>query len=327
MNSSIVEVGVGLVLVYMVLSLLVSQINNVIKNALNVRADVYRNELERLLQDPKLREEIMNHPAVDFANRSRDDSSVKEITPEKLTVAMVDVLAGTSEALDLLDNLTNSPMVNQMLESVKNDDLRHHLDGVLATARNVADAKNRLTQWFETGLQQAQNLYKRRMQFFSLIVGALVVIVLNVDTIYMAQTLWNDPVLRQATVDAASAAISDVNLQAQPTDVQSSVSTVRATISSLLDLRLPIGWFLTDVNAQEAQAAAAAASGTPATAVDTALSNPREDTRNLWNLLPGNNSSWFGLLLGKALGLVLTTLAVMQGAPFWFDLLKRVGGR
>jgi hypothetical protein len=326
MSSSIIEVGIGLVLVYMVLSLLVSQINNVIKNALSVRADIYRTELERLLRDPNVREQIMNHPAIDFENRSRDDSSVKDISPEKLTVALVDVLAGTSEALDLLENLTNSPMVNQMLESVKSDDLRQRLDGVLATARNIADAKDRLTQWFASGLQQAQNLYVRRMKFYSLLVGALVVIVLNVDTIYVAQSLWNDPVLRQATVDAASVAINDVNLQAAPTDVQESVATVRATVNSLLDLRLPIGWYLDDIATREAQAAATAATGTPA-AIEVGLTNPRQDTRNLWNLLPGNNESWFGLLLLKVLGLVLTTLAVMQGAPFWFDLLKRVTGR
>lgn len=326
MSSSIIEVGIGLVLVYMVLSLLVSQINNVIKNALNVRADLYRAELERLLRDPAIREQIMQHPAIDFSNRARDDTSVKEISPEKLTLALVDTLAGTSEALDLLENLTNSPMVNQMLESVKNDDLRTKLAGVLATARNLADAKNRLTEWFDTGLQQAQNLYAKRMKFYSLLVGALVVIVLNVDTIYVAQTLWNDPVLRQATVDAASAAIDEINFQAQPTDVGSSVATVRSTVNSLLDLRLPIGWYLDDIATREAQAAAAASAGTPV-AIDVALTNPRNDTRNLWNLLPGNNASWFGLLLQKILGLVLTTLAVMQGAPFWFDLLKRVTGR
>ena len=217
-------------------------------------------------------------------------------------------------------------MVNQMLESVKNDELRTRLAEVLMTARNLADAKNRLTQWFGTGLEQAQNLYAKRMQFYSLLVGALVVMVLNVDTIYVAQTLWNDPVLRQATVDAANAAIDDVNLNAQPSDVQSSVSTVRAAVSSLLDLRLPIGWYLDDIATREAQATANAAAGTSG-AVDIALTNPRQDTRNLWNLLPGNNESWFGLLLQKLLGLVLTTLAVMQGAPFWFDLLKRVSGR
>ena len=83
MSSSIIEVGIGLVLVYMVLSLLVSQINNVIKNALNTRADLYRAELERLLQDSTIREQVMNHPAINFANRAASDHSVKESRPGK----------------------------------------------------------------------------------------------------------------------------------------------------------------------------------------------------------------------------------------------------
>lgn len=326
MGSSIIEVGIGLVLVYMVLSLLVSQINNVIKNALNVRANIYREELERLLRDPGIRQKVLAHPAVDFANRSRDDTSIKEIAPETLTVALIDVLAGTSEALDLLENLTNSPMVAQMVAQVGHQDLRARIADVLATARNLADAKNRLTQWFDSGLQQARNLYQRRMQFFSLLVGGLVVIVLNVDTIYVGQTLWNDPVLRQTTVQAANAAIDQVDLTATATEVQDSVVNVQQTVGQLLDLRLPIGWYHDNVAAREAEIAAAQAAGLPST-VEFALLDPRQDSRNLWNLLPGNNPGWFGLLVQKLIGLVLTTLAVMQGAPFWFDLLKKVTGR
>lgn len=39
-----------------------------------------------------------------------------------------------------------------------------------------------------------------------------------------------------------------------------------------------------------------------------------------WSDLPDNLDGWFK----KGLGLILTTLAVSQGAPFWFDVLKKV---
>jgi hypothetical protein len=36
------------------------------------------------------------------------------------------------------------------------------------------------------------------------------------------------------------------------------------------------------------------------------------------------NKPWALFLLVKLFGLLLTTLAITQGAPFWFDLLSRV---
>jgi hypothetical protein len=43
--------------------------------------------------------------------------------------------------------------------------------------------------------------------------------------------------------------------------------------------------------------------------------------------VPGNSPYWLQLWLEKIGGLILTTVAVMQGAPFWFDLLKRLTTR
>ena len=58
-----------------------------------------------------------------------------------------------------------------------------------------------------------------------------------------------------------------------------------------------------------------------------ALSLVWGDTRNVWNLVPGNNPAWLTLLFSKIVGLIVTTIAVMQGAPFWFDLLRRATGK
>ncbi len=46
--------------------------------------------------------------------------------------------------------------------------------------------------------------------------------------------------------------------------------------------------------------------------------------RNLWLLDPANNPNWLGLIVRKLLGVVVTVIAIMQGAPFWFDLLQRL---
>ena len=51
----------------------------------------------------------------------------------------------------------------------------------------------------------------------------------------------------------------------------------------------------------------------------------RLSARNLWEYSPVNNpDGFFGLLILKLVGLLITTIALTQGAPFWFDLLRRL---
>lgn len=310
MGSSIIEVGVGLILVYMLMSLLVSQINNIIKNLLDVRGEYFVNELGRLVSDPQVRARLLAHPTIQALMHG---DMVKNITADKLAEVLVDILAGSGEALEYLEQLHNSALVDRLLEPISDPNLRRRLEQVLATARSLPDAKLKLIDWFNTTLNRMSELYRRRMQFFSLVVGALLAVLLNVDTLAVGRALWNDPVLRQATVAAADATLSETDLAAaDPGTVQESFATARQTMSQFLELRLPIGWMVDVVDASDQ----------PLATLD-----PLRDSRNLWNFVPGNSPYWWQLWLEKIGGLILTTVAVMQGAPFWFDLLKRATGR
>jgi len=310
MGSSIIEVGVGLVLVYMLLSLLVSQINNIIKNLLDVRGDYFVSEVGRLISDPQIRSRLMTHPAIQVV---MDGDMIKNITADRLADVLVDILAGSGEALEYLEQLNNSALVERLLEPVNDPTLRHRLEQVLATARSLPDARAKLVDWFDSTLNRMGELYKRRMQFFSLLVGALLAILLNVDTLALGRALWNDPVLRQATVDAANTTMAEIDLStAEPGTVDESIVATRQTVGRFLELRLPIGWVLEPVDAATQP---------------MAMLDPLRDSRNLWNFVPGNSPYWLTLWLEKIGGLILTTVAVMQGAPFWFDLLKRATGK
>lgn len=311
MGSSVIEMGIGLVLVFMVMSLLVSQINNIIKNALNVRGETFRRELEEWLQDPAIREQVFAHPAVQRLFTATSGGDVRNVTPEVLADTLIDVLAGSGEVLETLENLENTPLVMQLLDAIGNPELKNTLQRVLATARNLANAREKIAQWFDNVMSQASAIYGRRMQLISAITGVILALMLNVDTIYIAEALWNDPVLREATVAAANTVLEEIDPNALSDDLETSVAQAQSTVDSLFDLRLPLGWY---AEAVEADAA-------PVAGVD-----PASDTRNLWNYWPGNNPGWLGLLLQKIIGIAITAVAVMQGAPFWFDLLRRVTG-
>jgi hypothetical protein len=85
MNSSIVEVGIGLVLVYSLLSLLVSQTNNIMKNLLNVRGTYIKQELAHLLQDPEIRQRVLVHPSIGLLNDTNEGDVLKNLTAQILS--------------------------------------------------------------------------------------------------------------------------------------------------------------------------------------------------------------------------------------------------
>ena len=60
------------------------------------------------------------------------------------------------------------------------------------------------------------------------------------------------------------------------------------------------------------------------TAVQPPIPAECDSTRNLWLLLPGNSPNGLGLLIRKILGVAVTVIAIGQGAPFWFDLIRRL---
>lgn len=312
MGSPIIEVGIGLLLVYLLMSVLVSQINNIIKNRLNVRGSIYRQELEDLLRDPVIQDKILSSPAIGLAVDSNQNDVIKRITAKRLTDVLIDVLVGNGETLERIEGMVNTPMVNDLLESVDSLELKKRLEHILATARDLGDAREKLWEWFDVGLGRASELYKRRLALFSVIVGALLAITLNVDTIYIGQTLWTDPILRATTAAVAVTTVEQMDVEAQtamPDTFDEGLGDATGTVNTLLELRLPMGWYFEDVT------------GSPENSLVWG------DTRNVWNLVPGNNPAWLTLLFSKIVGLIVTTIAVMQGAPFWFDLLRRATGK
>jgi hypothetical protein len=211
------------------------------------------------------------------------------------------------------------------------------LDTLLATARSVEEASAKLEFWFNTRMDQLSEVYRRNIQYLSLFIGLMLALLLNADSLHIARTLWEDPAVRVAISAAAQAAVQSGQLsseiqqsQAQQNAIQGTpvpgadpaanpdvsqpsntdlADEVRLTINQLLGLRLPLGWELTPVE------------GCQTPEADTDLcSNPR----NFWSFVPANNPDWFGLILRKLAGYIITIIAVAQGAPFWFDLLNRL---
>src|SRR5690606_11301463 len=64
LDSTIIQVAIGMIFVYSLLSILVTQINSFILNVLNLRAKQLKEGLVQLVSDKELQAKILAHPLI-----------------------------------------------------------------------------------------------------------------------------------------------------------------------------------------------------------------------------------------------------------------------
>ncbi len=341
MDSAIIEVGIGLVMVYFVLSIVVTQLNNLIVNSLNLRAETLHAWFRQNLQEG-VREELLRNLGILRENDEQNRRWLRKAL-KRLGRKVVGVLvpgAGEQRYTTDVSNVAPTVFADTLLGMCKqqsqNDaaDLQAlrafvrlalaecALEPILASVTSYEEARNKVAVWFDDAMTHLSSLFKRRVQFIAFIAGLFVCVTLNVDSLYLARTLWNDPTVRQTVATAALQTLqrgSDPNTQASV----ASVDDLTNKLQPLLDLRLPIGWEIEPVVRCSAEAAAAQTCMPTAQAVaEVAQASPR----NLANFLPANDpiGGWLNFALYKLAGWILTTFAIMQGSEFWFNLLGRI---
>lgn len=210
------------------------------------------------------------------------------------------------------------------VERIQDDRLKGALQTVLSGADSLRQARVQLEEWFNENMNRASKAFQRRMQIISLLVAFTLAVVANIDTLHIGRSLWENPELRQALAQAAiefdqSIIAQNQNQTATDADDESTIGDIveefglaQDTLQTLLDLQLPIGWQYTRIT--DDMVASAQALGLP---------DPRTNPRNLRNLFFGTPTDVATVWFNKLIGILATTIAAAQGAPFWFDLLNR----
>ncbi len=446
--APIIQVAIGILFVFSLLSLLVTQTNTFIGNLLNWRAKNLKEGVVKLVSDRELQAKVLAHPLIQLVDAklrtlsladpsaqtadkgttyNYDDiinaptTKVSNIQPSTFVEALMGILSaqgGTAifdlveQGIDALPNDEHKLRLRQQLRDLKsfsdtdttqlresiltiedNDQrnllsyalesaedalgrasvksgqmiplleginkikdqvFRDAIQTILTTAQNMDDARVKLENWFNDGMGRTSENYKRKIAWVSFAVGLTIAALLNIDTMQLARSLWNDQSLRESVATVArttaerNSLVSPIPDAAPPVEPGSqeaqaatmeSAADLQKTLSDLLSLNLPIGWEYTNVNDQLRQQCItsfgsataddtminACVQQTIQTQLSAGLPDPRENSRNFWTLLPGSGN-WLTNLIWKIIGIVVTAIAAAQGAPFWFDLLKRLTG-
>jgi hypothetical protein len=178
-GSAIVAAGIGLVSLYLLLSLVSSAMIEWLSRIQGLRAGVLRSEVSLLL-GAELAAAFNSSPLI--TGMFENGSYPLYIPPSTFALALIDIgfeyapgTHGEPGTVSLKKKwcCAQNPerAARVLLESLKQD------------STNFGSLQLRIEKWFELAMEQAAGRYKRRTQLYILTISLLIVAVGNVDTI------------------------------------------------------------------------------------------------------------------------------------------------
>ena len=167
---------------------------------------------------------------------------------------------------------------------------------IMQAAGDMETLHKGVEDWFNHAMDQLSGDYKRFTGVVTFVIAFGLAIMFNIDALHVSQRLYTEPVLRKGTADAAAAQILKTDTLSQ---------NFSQTEQALL-VSEPVGWagYKTWCDGHSASSWCAANGGLATLPART------------WRL----PTSWPYALMGW----LVTALATMMGAPFWFDSLTRL---
>lgn len=229
-GSTILDAAIGIIFIYLLVSLVISAINELIAAMLKSRAKNLAQGIQALLQDPSQAgwvARLYQHPLIQ--SLSPPNTKPSYIPSRTFALALLDLIApattdGNRTLVDLKAGIVNLP-----------EPLQRTLTNLLDEAQHdVERLKTQIEIWFNNGMDRASGWYKRKTQWIQFFLGLSLVILLNIDSVHIGRALFavNSP-LRASLVESAK------SFAAEPGGANRPIKDVVDAISTA---SLPIGW-------------------------------------------------------------------------------------
>lgn len=283
-GAQVIDVAIGLFLLYLILSLACSSIVEAISSVFQVRARVLSERLKKMLGNERAAALADHGMMVALGKRP------SYVPARTFATALLDTVVQTAEGVPHTLLTLRSRLVE--LRSVEKEATKgkgpQPVQALLAMADqaggDICDLRRRVEEWFDSSMERAGGVYKRWSQLLIFVIGITLVAFLNADTMTVTKRLWNDAPLREALCSAAThVTAQSATGDSVALDLSGTVTTIDSVMKAR-SLQLPLGWH----------------------------DSPTAPRRN------------FGGWLYKIVGLLMTAFAVSLGAPFWFDLLGKL---
>lgn len=300
-GSEVLEVGLGMALLFLFVSLICSALREAIEARLKMRAKDLERGIKELLDGPATNSSSTALTTAFYQNgligslfsgpyESGSRNLPSYIPARQFSAAVLDMVgrgrAGAASVVKASELLTPGNLLSAA-ESLPDCNLKRALIAAIDNGGNdLKQIRANLEDWYDGSMDRVSGWYKRQTFGILLGLGLGSAALLNIDALHVARRLSADDTLRAAFVAEAERTVA----AGAPT-----ARSVDALRGDLARLGAPIGW-----PAPQRYRPPETTGGAPS----------RQPAIGPW-------------LAPAILGWFITALAVTFGAPFWFDVLNK----
>jgi len=354
-GSVVLDVIIGLVFIYLIYSLLVTLIAEIIATNLGLRARNLQSAISRMLKDENVNvfksfrgnknidivSKFYDHPEVKFLSANKFFSKPSSIKAESFAKTLFYLFKDNGQGLD-----TKSKVVDGINQLGLNSETKQYLLNLLEDAgSDLENFKKQIGDWYDNTMKQATEWYKRNLQVLLFFIGLMVAIIFNLNTIQIVEKLSVDKNARAQMVELAGAYIANnPNSIAMPAGLSDSanIEDYNQRMDSFLAIKKQL-----DTEIKKTQTILGGGSWLPDSLALKKYVPEKNESENLLpeyinkDILPDaaimkagtitytkftSGDKWLYLwrmIKANFFGYALTALALSMGAPFWFDLLNK----
>ena len=197
-GSTVLDLAIGLIFTFLIISLVASAATEAVASILLWRANALLQGVKDLLNDQQfngLALALYNH---DFVNpRSNGTAtSEKQLTAKPSYIDSKQFAAALIDIAGLVAGTDMAALQQRVGTAIQDPQLRNMLTGIIGRAGgNINRIRDDIASWFDNGMDRVAGAYKRKTQLCSCLIALAVAVALNVDTIAIAKTLWEQPAL------------------------------------------------------------------------------------------------------------------------------------
>jgi len=222
--------------------------------------------------------------------------------------AVVDLVAPDSAGVTTMSMVQRS--VNALPASMSV--FKPSLQALVKNANgDISRFRASVEHWYDDHMDRVSGWYKRRVAKITLVVGAILVLLLNVNALTIGRTLYADSAVRTAVSSVAArstscpapAGTAVAGTAAVGHAQETCLADIQARLSAAAQAGLPIGW---------------------GTVRDCVLPDAQCNWLDQRGILSRHGSSGWQLAL-VLIGFLITITSLVPGARFWFGLLAKLG--
>jgi hypothetical protein len=345
----ILDLVVGIIFIYFLLSIVSSSMIEIILTATKLRGKMLEKWLLAIFDKPV----TVGKTTMPLGQAIMDHCGTTALSPAGVSPSYIDAKNFTSALLEKVLHDPGDPKsipsdIDKVIERLETTDaLPSEIKGLLiGYAKETKDTyksltvkvagelemfNNKIENWYDTNMDRVSGALKmRHTRKFTLWTAIVLVVFMNADTISISQYLYKNPQARTAIAAQGFTAANNDSVKAQVQQIIARNNQRKAEAKAAADTSQKKQIVSDSTEKAEDTTAMKQLRDSIATQIVNIQSTKAvlDDAIPLgWNgrvFLTVEDKFSFWLVLSKLAGLAMTILAIMMGAPFWFDVLNKI---